>query len=382
MKQPGAETGSQEPAARKPWKARRLLIFLVAITVLWVFMVFAFFRSAGHDRSAIEHATSRSGLRAQVNKLVNKLSTEAKAKEEPTPPVVAPPSGPVEQWNGWTQIPRESEWDFFGLKIPNTTARSRVRKGDLRFDYEVQNWTSEHRPSGYEYGKEPAFRYPETYERLFWIVSLQPFAIYLPQIATEAEVDRIVAEASPKLIRSQVAVTKQGQQAKESSTQEVRTSKSTWVSFGTGLEGLDKRVVNITGNQWHEPMNVLRYDKMQHYDSHHDYFDPSMYGKQSTNRMATLFVWLADTEEGGWTTLPRANNGRHPANYKAAACSQGLQCKPRKGAGVLFYGMRPDRSLDPLSLHGGCDVEKGNKWAGAVWFRANTPGNTGYVRRQ
>eukprot|EP00756_Hemistasia_phaeocysticola_P006222 Hpha_TRINITY_DN13736_c0_g1::TRINITY_DN13736_c0_g1_i1::g.142504::m.142504/K00472/P4HA; prolyl 4-hydroxylase len=366
-KAPGATT-------RQPWKPGRVLWILVAFSAACFLMVIAFlFRSAGYDPSAIEHATRRSGVRS-----LNLLRGNARRSTADAVQVPVVPEGPIEQWNGWTQIPQQSDWDFFGLKIPNNTAKSRVRKGDVRADYDVnRNLSTTQRPKGYEYGDNPAFRYPDQFDRLFWVVSLKPFALYFPQIATEAEVDRIVAEAEPKLIRSQVALTKDGQKRKESGTQEVRTSKSTWVSFGTGLEQLEQRVTNITGTKWHEPMNVLRYERLQHYDAHHDYFDPSMYGKQSTNRMATLFVWLADTEQGGWTTLPRANGGRHPANYKHASCNQGLQCKPRKGAGVLFYDMKPDRSLDPFSLHGACDVEEGRKWGGAIWFRANTPGNTG-----
>ena len=43
--------------------------------------------------------------------------------------------------------------------------------------------------------------------------------------------------------------------------------------------------------------------------------------------------------------------------------------KPKKGNAALFYSM-PERShmqgtLDQLSLHGGCDPLKGEKWAGA-----------------
>ena len=100
-------------------------------------------------------------------------------------------------------------------------------------------------------------------------------------------------------------------------------------------------------------------------------FDPSMYGQQQSNRMATFFIYLNDTDAGGATTIPRANGGRMPPNYKAASCEQGIQIHPRKGSGFLLYDMRPDRSLDPYSLHGGCDVKEGTKWGGVVWYETS-----------
>eukprot|EP01062_Namystynia_karyoxenos_P008854 TRINITY_DN1311_c0_g1_i1.p1 TRINITY_DN1311_c0_g1~~TRINITY_DN1311_c0_g1_i1.p1 ORF type:complete len:404 (+),score=99.18 TRINITY_DN1311_c0_g1_i1:87-1214(+) len=369
------------------WKPGRLLWSIVIFSGFCFLVVVAFmFSPARHDPDAIEHATRRlrslgAGHRVGLPEAAfqgAERKVEITFKREPDKAAPSTPKGPTEQWNGWSSIPKDEDWDFFGLPVPPTAARSRVRPGDVRADYDLnKTFKPTERPAGYEYGSNPAFRYPDAMDRLFWVVSLKPFALYFPRIATDEEVDKIVADATPRLRRSQVAVTTQGAARKESATQEVRTSRSTWVTLDSRFGGLEQRVVNITANKWHEPMNVLLYDKMQHYDSHHDYFDPGMYGRQSTNRMATMFVWLADTEQGGWTTLPRANGGRMPRNYKQASCVQGLQAKPRKGAGLLFYGMRPDRSLDPYSLHGGCDVEKGIKWAGAIWFRANTPGGSG-----
>eukprot|EP01065_Artemidia_motanka_P049770 TRINITY_DN834_c0_g1_i1.p2 TRINITY_DN834_c0_g1~~TRINITY_DN834_c0_g1_i1.p2 ORF type:complete len:364 (+),score=89.87 TRINITY_DN834_c0_g1_i1:66-1157(+) len=354
------------------WRPSAPLVAIVAFAVgCLVTAVLFMFSPARHSVEDHQHAIQESSARRHL-RATARVDGPAAVPRKPAVEVPNKPRrGPTSQWNGWTDIPADEDWDFFGLKVPPTNARDRIQPGDVRADYDLNHtFDPTRRPAGYEYGDNPAFRYPDAFERLYVVVSLKPFALYFPRIATDEEVDAIVREAEPKLVRSQVAVTNQGKSRRESATQEVRTSKSTWVSR---LGNLEKRAVNVTGNQWHEPMNVLLYGENQHYDSHHDYFDPSMYGKQTTNRMATLFVWLADTEEGGWTTLPRANGRPMPRNYKQAACQQGLQCKPLKGAGILFYGMRPDRSLDPYSLHGGCDVVRGKKWAGALWFRANTP---------
>ena len=287
----------------------------------------------------------------------------------------------VVTWHGQT-YEEDGDWDFFGLKVPNSPAVTRAKEGQIRADYDLGKINGSEVPKGYEAPSvgEPCLRYPDVNDRLFVTASTRPRALFFPEIVTEAEVEEIIARASPKMARSQVAITTDGKKRGQSSTQEVRTSMSTWVNLDGPLANLDKRLSAIVGSTWHEPMNVLKYGKKQHYDSHHDYFDPSYYGNQANNRMATFYLYLGDTEAGGATTIPRANGGRPPANFGKASCEQGLQVFPRKGSGVLFYDMRPDRSLDPLSLHGACDVEAGMKWGGPVWFRANTPAGSGRSR--
>eukprot|EP01064_Diplonema_japonicum_P018299 TRINITY_DN2699_c0_g1_i1.p1 TRINITY_DN2699_c0_g1~~TRINITY_DN2699_c0_g1_i1.p1 ORF type:complete len:351 (+),score=30.53 TRINITY_DN2699_c0_g1_i1:51-1103(+) len=280
----------------------------------------------------------------------------------------------MKKWNG-LDIPEEGEWDFHGLPVGAKLAQYDSKA--IKADYDITKIDGDKLPPGYEYGENPAFKYPDREDRLFITVSTKPRIIFFPKFATDAEVEAVVRECEPKLLRSQVALTLK-HKAGESSTQEVRTSKSTWLNLdGANFGNLNKRTQTMLQTTWHEPMNVLHYGQDQHYDSHHDYFDPNMYGKQSSNRMATFFIYLNDTEAGGATTIPRANGGRNPPNYKESACQQGLQVHPRKGSAFLLYDMRPDRSLDPYSLHGGCDVKKGTKWGGVIWFRTNILEGTG-----
>eukprot|EP01063_Lacrimia_lanifica_P041743 TRINITY_DN9802_c0_g1_i3.p1 TRINITY_DN9802_c0_g1~~TRINITY_DN9802_c0_g1_i3.p1 ORF type:complete len:400 (+),score=169.87 TRINITY_DN9802_c0_g1_i3:73-1272(+) len=299
---------------------------------------------------------------------VQEQQHEQEAKEDP----VKRQAGAPRMWNGM-EMPASGTWDFHGLPIDldKPVAQKIVDKA-LRADYSWKDVQKKPLPEQYT-AKDPAFRYPDDNDALFATVSHVPHIIYFPRIMTDEEADHVVTQASPRMHRSQVALTKEDQNAKKSSTQEVRTSKSTWVSLDGKLADLDKRLRAVVGTDWHEPMNVLHYEHMQHYDAHHDYFDPKRYGQQSSNRMGTFFLYLNDTEAGGSTTVPRANNGRFPANYKEASCNQGLQIFPRKGSAFLLYDMRPDRTFDEFSLHGGCDVEKGTKWGGVVWFRINTP---------
>ncbi|KAJ9471473.1 putative prolyl 4-hydroxylase 9 [Diplonema papillatum] len=359
---------SKRPTSKKVW-------YIVSFALAWVVVL------------GRQHLSTASSASIQIIKEKLRYAPPERAyanhreeyleRGELSKPVL--PESPVTtmQWNG-VEVPIESEWDFFGLKVPTTPALSRAKEGQVRTDYDIASINASAVPRGYEYPATPAYRYPPTLDRLFATVSTQPRVLFFPQILTEDEIDEILRQASSRLQRSQVALTKDKLgKSGASATQEARTSHSTWVNLDGKLDGLNKRLSTIVGTTWHEPLNVLRYEIGQHYDSHHDYFDPKYYGSQVNNRMATFFLYMSDTEEGGATTIPRANNGKHPVNYKEAACHQGIQVFPRRGAGVLFYDMRPDKSLDPLSLHGACDVEKGTKWGGPVWFRASTPSGTG-----
>ena len=73
----------------------------------------------------------------------------------------------------------------------------------------------------------------------------------------------------------------------------------------------------------------------------------------------------SDVEEGGETVFPRFGGGPPPRNM--SDCSIGLKVKPTRGKVIIFYSLKPDGSLDPLSLHGACPVKKGIKWAANKW---------------
>lgn len=55
-----------------------------------------------------------------------------------------------------------------------------------------------------------------------------------------------------------------------------------------------------------------------------------------------------------------------------AACRSRLAIRPRAAQAILFYSQLPNGELDPASLHGGCPVLKGEKWAANLWVW-NTP---------
>ncbi len=80
------------------------------------------------------------------------------------------------------------------------------------------------------------------------------------------------------------------------------------------------------------------------------------------NRLATFFWYMTTVEEGGETGFPRAG-GKPPVTDYARSCTEGLVVHPKKGHATLFYSMLPSGEFDVYSLHGGCPVLKGRKWA-------------------
>eukprot|EP01065_Artemidia_motanka_P049963 TRINITY_DN8434_c0_g2_i1.p1 TRINITY_DN8434_c0_g2~~TRINITY_DN8434_c0_g2_i1.p1 ORF type:complete len:598 (+),score=172.17 TRINITY_DN8434_c0_g2_i1:148-1794(+) len=278
--------------------------------------------------------------------------------------------------------------DFFGLPLPFSDARTRFRIGrDVDLGYDINDVDPAKTPP--EYLQPPpqglqSFQYPARNDRLFVTASLRPRILYFPRIVTDEEADHIVSLARGAMHRSEVQLSAEARKNHEKSQTDDRTSNQAWLSMNDDiLRRIESRVQNITGSKWHEQLQVLRYRRGQHYWAHDDYFSDQMYGHQKDNRFATFFIYLSTVAEGGHTSLPRAGGGPVPHDMMDAACDHqrgyGLRSYPRKGAAVLFYSMRPDLSLDPYALHGGCPVESGEKWSANLWFHAATPPGTGRV---
>jgi prolyl 4-hydroxylase len=107
-----------------------------------------------------------------------------------------------------------------------------------------------------------------------------------------------------------------------------------------------------------EGLQVMRYRVGGEYMPHFDYFQPGEKGSQphlasGGQRVSTLIMYLDDVEAGGETIFPRID----------------FSYVPRKGQGLYFEYTAADGSLDPLSLHGGAPVHRGEKWIVTKWMR-------------
>lgn len=155
-----------------------------------------------------------------------------------------------------------------------------------------------------------------------------------------------------------------------------------------------------------EHMQVVKYQPGGHYHAHHDSETEKETSKQCchhTNtkqvlgyntcrlcRFITIMAYLDTPEEGGETAFPAADN----ITYADAAFRQrgkkakdlfnlshhchdaNLVVKAKKGTVVAWYNHLVDPTsgwlgkLDEWSIHGGCDVKKGEKWISNLWLTA------------
>jgi len=207
-------------------------------------------------------------------------------------------------------------------------------------------------------------------------LAADPRIFLVERFLSDFECDHLIALTikSGQLKRSGVTT--------EGTVHEARTSSSTFLDydrtpFMANLYRRGFQLMGVAGGPENyttlgENFQVLHYALTQEYAPHHDYFDPNLEIYKSNanvqrgrNRMATLFLYLNDVEAGGETVFPRKDN-----RYIPDACdnSEGFKVKPKRGRAVIFYSMFPDGNLDENSLHGGCPVRAGEKWAANWWF--------------
>ncbi|KAJ4880717.1 putative prolyl 4-hydroxylase 9 [Raphanus sativus] len=205
----------------------------------------------------------------------------------------------------------------------------------------------------------------------FQVLSWKPRALYFPNFATAEQCQAIIERAKVNLKPSALAL-RLGETAE--STQGTRTSSGTFVSASEessgALEFVEKKIAKATmiPRTHGEAFNILRYELGQKYDSHYDVFNPTEYGPQKSQRIASFLLYLSDVEEGGETMFPFENGANMGAGYDYKQCI-GLKVKPRKGDGLLFYSVFPNGTIDQTSLHGSCPVTKGEKWVATKWIR-------------
>lgn len=203
------------------------------------------------------------------------------------------------------------------------------------------------------------------------VLSWEPRAFLYHKFLSKEECEYLINLAKPHMVKSTVVDSKTG----ESKDSRVRTSSGTFLRRGRDkiVRDIEKRIADYTfiPVEHGEGLQVLHYEVGQKYEPHFDYFLDEFNTKNGGQRIATVLMYLSDVEEGGETVFPAAsgNFSATPGwNEKSACAKRGLSVKPKMGDALLFWSMRPDATLDPSSLHGGCPVIKGNKWSCTKWM--------------
>ncbi|PHT56446.1 Prolyl 4-hydroxylase 5 [Capsicum baccatum] len=206
------------------------------------------------------------------------------------------------------------------------------------------------------------------------VISLEPRAYIYHNFLSKEECEYLISLSKPHMQKSSVVDSSTG----KSMDSRVRTSSGTFLARGRDkvIRDIEKRLADFTfiPVEHGEGLQVLHYEVGQKYEPHYDYFLDEFNTKNGGQRIATVLMYLSDVEEGGETVFPAAkgNYSAVPWWNELSECGKGgLSVKPKMGDALLFWSMKPDASLDPSSLHGGCPVIKGNKWSSTKWMRVH-----------
>lgn len=190
------------------------------------------------------------------------------------------------------------------------------------------------------------------------MVCTSPRIALFNNVLSDSECDALIAASRGKLERSKVVANKETGEFVD----------VTRTSFGTHFDKGESELVNTIQRRvaelarWPlshaEPLQILNYGVGGEYLPHFDYFEPQEPGRPSPlqtggQRIATVVMYLNDVQAGGGTIFPHLN----------------LETRPRKGGAIYFSYQLPDGSVDPMTLHGGSPVIRGEKWIATQWLR-------------
>jgi prolyl 4-hydroxylase len=176
-----------------------------------------------------------------------------------------------------------------------------------------------------------------------------PDVVALEGFATSAECDYLKKKLEPALAPSMVIDPSTGRLIPHP----IRSSDG--AAFGVFDEDLvvnavNRRIAIASGTRpdQGEPLQLLRYKPGGEYRAHMD----ALPG-EANQRIATLILYLSNGYSGGETRFMRT----------------GLTFRGRKGDALLFVNVTKDGRPDPLSLHAGLPVQRGEKVIATRWIR-------------
>ena len=142
-----------------------------------------------------------------------------------------------------------------------------------------------------------------------------------------------------------------------------RTSKTVFIedSIDALVGQVGEAAARLTRMPLHhqEMLQVAMYERGGKFAEHYDACDAEpevceRFNRGSSNRLATLLIYLNDDYEGGETVFTRLEPNLH--------------VKPKTGKAILFYDTTPDDDqIIKESMHRGSEVTSGEKWICTKW---------------
>ena len=227
--------------------------------------------------------------------------------------------------------------------------------------------------------------------------SVVPYSVVFHDILTDAEVDFMKAESTPKLSRaripktraSNIAEIKSGKRSRQiTKTVQAWLQEVDWpITTGFGdyryvgpgqylklnypiLWKMNRKITLATQlildtQTSSTPIQVTNYGLGGLCEPHGDQAGVAMMSEKDIKEVkpqllytgdtiATFMAWLADTEAGGGTAYV------YPGHERVIS--------PEKGAAAFWYDLKSDLTADATTFHAGCPVIKGNKWILNKWI--------------
>ncbi|KAL7094787.1 hypothetical protein ACP275_11G126500 [Erythranthe tilingii] len=195
-----------------------------------------------------------------------------------------------------------------------------------------------------------------------------------PGFLTDEECNHLISMAKNKLHKSMVADSNTGMSVES----EIRTSSGMFIMKAQDeiVSGIEERIAAWTflPTENGEAMQILHYEIGQKYEPYFDYFHDKANQQLGGHRVATVLMYLSNVDKGGETVFPYSEGKDTQAKGDdwSKCAKEGYAVKPRKGDALLFFGLHPNATTDPSSLHGSCPVIEGEKWSATKWIHVRS----------
>lgn len=189
-------------------------------------------------------------------------------------------------------------------------------------------------------------------------LNIDPRVYTIDNFLSDAECTHLIARArTQEMQRAKVSGEKEG------TFSDGRTNQNCWLNHDSdiGTKRIAERIAALVGLpiNYSERFQVIKYGVGEQYRPHFDAFDPeTSAGKRNWEgggqRLITVLGYLNDVPAGGETEFPKLK----------------IKIPAQKGKLLVFHNCKAGTVVrHPLSLHAGCPVKQGTKWAFNLWFR-------------